>query len=601
MPRVLLFSHFSVSSLPIPLLLLCLLLAACSDGPMGPVEQSAGAEQGDSDSSDSEPPDLTGQSASAPRFSPYGVKQLAISWEAVDGADYYRLWVSENGGQDYLPAVEALPGVTVKHGLSAHLALNTVAYLEACNAGGCTTPSPVTRLADLHAAGAFSLLDIIGVFKPAPFVSVDGRTVRPLFKGYSLSSNQEGTRWISGIPALSEYQDSDANELNFQGGFVTFGDQEGSWSLEGYNVDPEEPQAGNYLGLATAMSGDGQWLVVSAPGRSLTVEAGTASNAGAVYVYRRNNRDDGWVATQEITPSSVDAVGHFGRVLALSSDASTLAVVTPATETGRGHVHLYRLADGYFDWQQTIVNPGGAFGGKRFGEGLALSPNGRYLAIGAPNVYGPDLFGGNSMPIADSTEAAVGLWREEQGQWRLVGDKVIKDPQVSGFGEHLAFFKDGGYLLVGAPDSESGRGRAFLYLVLQAGAVLQAVSSFEPPRHVTEVDSRAFGMRLAVTPDGKFIAIAAPFSGVATEPDNTSFLPDVGAVFVYRDQGTEWILESVQTPPGIHKESAFGMAVALRDGGRSLLIGAPAYASDEVATASEGQPMSVPLGAVFIY
>ena len=583
------------------IVVLSLLLSGCSDGPMGPADRSNGAEQGDSDSSDPDAPDLSGQSAPAPHISSYGIKQLGITWDEVAGADFYRLWISDNGGQAYQPVVEAPPGATVKHPLSAHLTLDTTAYLEACNAASCTAPSPITRLADLYEAGEFKLDDTIGVFQPATLVVDGGRTFRPVFKGYSLAASQDGKRWAAGIPALSEYKGDAPGELDFQGGFITYGGQDGSWSQEAYNLDPEQPQAGSYLGLALAMSADGQWFVVSAPRRSLVLEDRTVSNAGVVYVYRRNNRDDGWVANQVIIPPSADSIGHFGMNLALSSDGSTLAIVTPATTNNRGRVQLYQLENNRYEWRETLVNPGGVFADKRFGEGVALSPDGRYLAVGAPNVYGPDLFGGSGLPLSDNTEAVVGLWRAEQEQWRLVTSEVVKDADISGFGERLVFFKDGGYLLIGAPDSEDGRGKAFVYQVLQAGAVLQAVTSLQPPRYITDVDGRAFGMRLAASPDGNTLAIGAPFSGIVPAPGTTDPVPDVGAVFVYRSQGAEWPLESVLTPTHARKESAFGLSLAVADDGRMLLVGTPAQVAEELATADGGQSTSFPAGAVFMY
>ena len=603
MSRGLFFTRFSVSLLFT--IFIAMQLTGCSDGPMGAVEQGGHGEHGDTESSNPQAPDLTGQSAPAPRFSPHGIKQVAIDWDELVDADHYRLWISDNGGQAYMPAMEVPAGTTVIHELSAHLTLNTTAYLEACNSMGCTEASPEARLIDQHEAGAFSLADVVGLFQSSAPISHEGRTLTPLLMGVSLAVNRDGSRWVSGIPAFSEYLDDDITASNWHGGFVSYDQRGGGWVLEEFGFAPDQRRGGDLFGLAMVMSGDGHWLIVSAPGRSLELESGTVRDAGMVYVYRRNNRDDGWSWVQSIAPPSPDAVGQFGQVLGLSEDGSTLVVVTPSSETNRGRVHLYRLDDDYYEWQQTIVNPGQVYASKRFGEGIALSRDGSMLAVGAPNVYGTDpLGGGTGIPVSENTEAAVGLWSRDQGKWTKVGSVVLKDSEVSGFGERLLFFGDAGYLLIGASDSRDGRGSALLYRVSEEGASMQLVSHFNPPGHVTDVDSRGFGMRIAATAEGDVLAIAAPYSDVNVTSGGTGKVVQAGAVFVYRAVGEQWMLETVQTPPLDGQRSIFGSALALGNAGRTLLVGAAgqqARASDGNETASADIYHDIPPGAVFMY
>ncbi len=90
--------------------------------------------------------------------------------------------------------------------------------------------------------------------------------------------------------------------------------------------------AGDRFGTAIAMSADGDTLAVGAleedgNGTNGNQADNSASNAGAVYVYVR--AATGWTQQAYVKASNTDAGDDFSRSLALSGDGRTLAVGAP--------------------------------------------------------------------------------------------------------------------------------------------------------------------------------------------------------------------------------------------------------------------------------
>jgi trimeric autotransporter adhesin len=169
-------------------------------------------------------------------------------------------------------------------------------------------------------------------------------------EAYVKASNTDPEDWFGHRVALSDDgttlavtapgEDSDAtgvggdqsgNSASSAGAAYLFVRNGGVWSQEAY-VKASNTGAGDEFGSSVALSGDGTMLVVGAMyehGSAIGIGGdptdNSASSAGAVYVYAR----DGGVWSQEayVKASNTDADDQFGWDVALSNDATTLAVV----------------------------------------------------------------------------------------------------------------------------------------------------------------------------------------------------------------------------------------------------------------------------------
>jgi len=164
---------------------------------------------------------------------------------------------------------------------------------------------------------------------------------------------------------------------------------------------------------------------------------------GMVYTYR-SGAADRWEASATLTAPDSSRMDDFGRALAL--DGNTLVVGAPRKRDGAGVVYVYERSEDGGAWglADTLEPPAGVEPGE-YGAALALA--GDELLVGAP---------------AAGSTGAVHLYRREGDGWGL--DRVIGppvgEPGVAGFG--LALSRLGDRLLVGAPASDEGQGRAYL-------------------------------------------------------------------------------------------------------------------------------------------
>jgi len=116
----------------------------------------------------------------------------------------------------------------------------------------------------------------------------------------------------------------------YAGAVYVFTRNRGTWTQEAYikasNTDP-----GDFFGLSVALSGDGATLAVGASEErsdATGINGNEASNdapiAGAVYVFTRTQAT--WAQQAYVKASNTHASGAFGQSVALSADATTLAV-----------------------------------------------------------------------------------------------------------------------------------------------------------------------------------------------------------------------------------------------------------------------------------
>ena len=195
---------------------------------------------------------------------------------------------------------------------------------------------------------------------------------------------------------------------------------------------------GTLLGDAVALSGDGGTLAIGAPYES-SAAAGvngdqddeSAYGAGAVYVLVRDAEN--WEQQAYVKASNPGFTDQFGYFVDLSGDGNTMAVSArfePSAATGidggqnddsipqAGAVYVFGRVDGVWSQQAYIKasNTGEAGRGNELGDGdqfgfsLALSADGRTLAVGA---------------IAEDS-AASGIDADQSGQHGHVGRRGVR-------------------------------------------------------------------------------------------------------------------------------------------------------------------------------
>ncbi|MCP9470418.1 MAG: FG-GAP repeat protein [Nitrospira sp.] len=462
------FHQLAKTGLHVSLLAFACGLAACADDGGG-----VGVGRGRSLARPAAPLNVT--------LTPTAIKTFHFTWQDVTGETGYRLLEEPAPGAGF-SAIASLPADTTDYDHIAFLPfrVNARYIIQACNSAGCADSAPVS-VSDL-------------------------------------------------LPAV------------------------------GYLTDPAG-EAGDFFGFSVALSGDGHTLAVGAP-----FEDSTVWDSGAVYVFVRNGSS--WDPQAALRSSSPGASDWLGFSLALSEDGDTLAVGVPLADHGAidsGAVRVFARAGGVWT-EQAVLTAATPEAGEQFGTNLSLSADGHTLAVGAPR---------NDAVAPDSGAAylftrAGSIWTQQA--LLKAGTPAAGDQ----FGTSLSLSADGHTLAVGAPFTDSAG--------LDAGAV--HVFAFDGSSWVQEAvlfasnaeSNDQFGLRVALSPDGRTLAVGAPFedsaaTGIDGDQSN-NLAPDSGAAYLFTRSGGPWTQQAYVKASNTETGDWFGTALAFSADGSTLAIGA---------------------------
>ena len=333
---------------------------------------------------------------------------------------------------------------------------------------------------------------------------------------------------------------------------------------------------GDGFGGALALSGDGQTLAVgaeredsSATGAaqpsdarwSAALDSGGAEDSGGAYVYHRSATGRWTVEAFVKAPVAGDGDG-FGGALALSADGRTLAVGAEredSSATGAAHPSDAR-------WSAALDSGGAEDSGGAYV--YRRSATGRWTVeafVKAPVAGADDRFGGALALSADGATLALGAPAEDSAQAGAFA------PADAGWPDAL-----------GRNDAEDS-GAAYVYRRSATGR--WTVEAFVKAP-VAGADDR-FSGALALSGDGATLAVGAPAEDGAQAgafaPADAGWptaaasddAPDSGAAYVYRRSPTgRWTAGTFFKAPNAGVDDRFGGALALSADGRTLAVGA---------------------------
>ena len=367
--------------------------------------------------------------------------------------------------------------------------------------------------------------------------------------GYSIGLSADGKRLAIGLPGLKGGEDS---AFTVGGVFIMDLKNDTDWTqVEQIYGDGPDSLAGKSVKISTK----GDRVAIGCPGKP-------GEKSGYVAVYEEGEGPS-WVQVGE----PIHGEEGFGGSLAFSEDGSIIAIGTIANinDGDVRTVSVYRYvggswiplgakldtgASGYFGWSLSISGDGmrlavatlgihpflgqlsifdfngdiwekvgndidGESEGHKFGDSVALSSNGKVVAVGASTCSKGELVRVGCVEIfqLDSSEDS----------WKLMGEPIIGDESFDSFGSTVSLSADGKIVAVGVPDSDA----------FDSGDGHLQVLKFHDNQWVN-VGSRlfaekatGFGSTLALSPDGMIVAGGAPLS------DFDGLKSKVGQVLVF--------------------------------------------------------------------
>lgn len=291
-------------------------------------------------------------------------------------------------------------------------------------------------------------------------------------------------------------------------------------------VTADSPATVDDFGDSTDISGD--FAIVGAP----------SAGAGAAFVYERQGLD--WVQVAQLVPDAVALVigDDYGSAVAIDGRVAVVGARNRqvGSKPGQGVVFTFlRSLGGAWEFQQELTVLDGLTG-DHFGHAVDIS--GDWIVIGAP-----DDDDAGQAPDADSGTAY--LFRFDGDAW---GDpqkvRATGDSAGDRFGDAVAI--DGNWVVVGAKWDDDA---CPTDIGCNSGS---ATTFFEDPDDAIFQWARQTKIR-AQTSDGTDVDAMSDFFGSSLSIDgdrlvvgaygHDSAASGAGAAFVYRLQGTNWVIE----------------------------------------------------------
>ncbi|HEY8378919.1 MAG TPA: hypothetical protein VIK91_20650 [Nannocystis sp.] len=525
----------------------------------------------------------------------------------VPGADYYQLFERlDPDGEDVQIGGGDLVDTALTLTVPLHLRHGARYVLRACNDVGCTDSEPRTVLDSMAAAIGYIKASNTGEddsFGYSVALSADGQTLAVGATGESSA--------LSGGDIAAQINNGAPNA----GAVYVFTREGGTWAQQAY-IKAFNPGAGDYFGQSVALSADGLILAVGAPeedGIPDNPNADTLPGSGAVYVFARDG-DGHWSQQAYLKAANAGAGDKFGHHVALSADGKVLAVSAPwedsaATDpsddsvTDAGAVYVFEHdAQGWE--QQAYLKPAVTQPDATFGAGLALSADGKVLAVGAERETDNNALYAGGVYIF-SRHLPGDPWT----QTKHLRSAYTDDGDL--FGSSVALSSDGSILVVGAVYENGGSaddpsdnsvadcGAAYVFVRdPQQGWIEQAY--LKP----LAIDARIRFGTVAISGSGDLIAVGAGYErgtsvGVGGDPYATG-LKGAGAVYVFRRQGDTWVHHAYVKAPNPGGNDTFG-GVALSAAGDVLAVSARSEDGSAKGVGGEFDDFTQNSGAVYLY
>ena len=342
--------------------------------------------------------------------------------------------------------------------------------------------------------------------------------------------------------------------------------------VAGIITDPVAADPGDGFAYNINVSADGNIICIS----SQFYDWPSYIGAGSVYVFDRSGDTYSQVGILS-AGDDIQAASFFGNQVAMSRDGSTIVASAPyyddvSAGVGTcGRAYVFERSGSTFT-RTGILSASDQSDNLKFGQSLAISGDGKYIAVGAPDTILTD---GNNQ---------VYIYKNSGGTLSEVGIITAGDYDTSfnEFGRKgsLAFTPDASTLVIGnVTGSSLSIGEAHVYD--RSGDTFSRVGVITGPsagEWGSSLGYDDFGSPVAVTSDGKTIIVGSNFEDIE--------LDSSGAVFVY-----DRLSDNTFSRVGILSSSypkyigGFGRVVSTNDSGSLIAVGAPSEDVSGISTA----------------
>lgn len=293
-------------------------------------------------------------------------------------------------------------------------------------------------------------------------------------------------------------------------------------------------------------------------------QAGAKRNACDNYKWQGNCGEPEWVEYADAI-FGLSASDRAGTSLALSPNGKHLAVGVPELAGATGEVQMYQLRNNA--WVSTGTISGAAVGDAA-GYSVDISDDGTRVIFGAP-------FGSSNTGYAE-------VYEYDGANWAILGGKLYgaDGAFAPGAGDYsgwaVAISGDGTTIIVGAPGYNSNVGAATVYEWNIGTLAWDRVDTTQTGTLTT------FGYSVSISQDGSGFAIGQPGLNNVTD---TAGGTNMGDAYYYTNISgtiTQTVIYTALTVG-----DGFGLSLAVNDSGNTLVIGAPYTTVDSNVNAGQ--------------
>ena len=329
--------------------------------------------------------------------------------------------------------------------------------------------------------------------------------------GRSISCSQNGDYMIAGAYGA-------AGDGTDQGAAYVWYRDTSDWSQQAElkASDATDGEDSAQFGYAVAMSGDGVYAAVSA-----NLDNGDGTDKGIVYIYKRSGTS--WSYQASLTASDAADSDKFGTSVSLSFDGGYCVVGASeaggATQSQAGAAYVFKRTD--VSWsQQQLLTPADT-ANAHFGFAVAISGNGSYCAVSAPD----DPNSGTARGLTYMYSRSGATWSEVTGSAFSAASPADNDQ----FGYDLAFDYAGDRLAIGS----SGEKLTVLKRTIATWAIEQTVTA-------SDAATDLFATSVDITASGLYIVAGAP-EWDHGDPSTANS----GAAYIFKRNVTTWTQHQV--------------------------------------------------------
>ena len=297
------------------------------------------------------------------------------------------------------------------------------------------------------------------------------------------------------------------------------------------NLDAVE--GGSDYGWDVTISRDGLKVVIGARDKGWTQNVNPSvmtdgNNRGAVYTWTRPDKDSSWTQHYPIQNSSNDQRDHFGNQVALSADGNYLAV--GAHQEGGGTIDtnygaVYIFTPNGNSWTEVAhIYPSSRVTNGKFGEVLDIDDDGDTMIVGAP--YEP----GSTVNYG-----ALYFYSRSGSTWTMdLKTNPYSSSLQNRYGYSVSIAGDGLTACVGVPfDDTGGAQKGAVHVYTRSGSTWTLAYTLQGSNTVA---GDYFGTSVDISRDGLTIAVGCG----GDDTSNT----DSGSVYVFKWSGSAWVEEA---------------------------------------------------------